>query len=70
VSDDGGMPPDVAARCFEPFFTTKAAGSGTGLGLSIAYGVVVQSRGSIAVDTTPGAGTRITVSLHRSHGSR
>ena len=63
VADDGaGMTPEFAARAFEPFFTTRA-GQGIGLGLPIAQGIVERHGGTIALDTAPGAGTRVTVSL-------
>ncbi|TNC13799.1 response regulator [Methylobacterium terricola] len=64
VADTGtGMPPAILARVFEPFFTTKEAGKGTGLGLSMVYGFVQQSGGTIAVDSSPGQGTRFVVTL-------
>jgi two-component system cell cycle sensor histidine kinase/response regulator CckA len=57
VVDTGvGMPPEVAAFVFEPFFTTKPPTTGTGLGLSMVYGIVKQSGGAIALDTSPGRG--------------
>jgi signal transduction histidine kinase len=69
VADGGsGMPPEVAARCVEPFFTTKAAGVGTGLGLSTAHGFIVQSGGTLEIDSSPGIGTCVTVSLPRLAG--
>jgi signal transduction histidine kinase/CheY-like chemotaxis protein len=61
----GGMTADVRARAFEPFFTTKAPGSGSGLGLSQVYGTARQSGGGVRIDSTPGAGTAVTIYLPR-----
>ncbi|MCF4128630.1 hybrid sensor histidine kinase/response regulator [Methylobacterium sp. SyP6R] len=64
VRDSGtGMPPDVVARAFEPFFTTKPQGRGTGLGLSQVYGFVTQSGGRVRIDSQPGQGTAIELTL-------
>ena len=64
VSDTGcGMPPEVAAHAFDPFFTTKDAGRGSGLGLSMVYGFVKQSRGHVAIASTVGRGTIVTLFL-------
>jgi signal transduction histidine kinase len=62
VRDHGpGIPPEVRDRIFEPFFTTKHRG--TGLGLPTAKRVIELHKGTIAVDTPPDGGTRVTVSL-------
>jgi two-component system, cell cycle sensor histidine kinase and response regulator CckA len=64
VEDTGpGMTPEVKARIFEPFFTTKQDAGGTGLGLAVVYGVVLNHKGAIEVDSTPGEGTRFRVYL-------
>jgi signal transduction histidine kinase len=68
VADTGaGMDTETAARAFEPFFTTKAVGRGSGLGLSQVYGFASQSGGDVTIESTPGAGTRICLSLPRAH---
>jgi two-component system cell cycle sensor histidine kinase/response regulator CckA len=64
VADTGcGMDEEVQRRAFEPFFTTRSTGQGSGLGLATVYGAVQEASGAISVDSTPGAGTRITVYL-------
>ncbi len=69
VRDTGpGMAKDVAERVFEPFFTTKPVGEGTGLGLAVVHGIVKSLSGSIAIDTAPGAGCRVTIEFPQIHG--
>jgi signal transduction histidine kinase len=64
VGDTGcGIPPDLLDRVCEPFFTTKPSGKGSGLGLSMVYGFVRQSGGELRIDSTPGRGTRVRITL-------
>lgn len=69
VLDEGeGMSASVLERVFEPFFTTKPAGQGTGLGLSQIFGFVRQSDGEIAIASTQGVGTTVSLYLPRFSG--
>lgn len=64
VTDNGtGMPPEAARRAFDPFFSTKRGGKGRGLGLSMVEGFVRQSGGHVALASTPGQGTTVTIYL-------
>jgi PAS domain S-box-containing protein len=63
VSDTGvGMDTQTRLRCLEPFFTTKGD-RGSGLGLAMVYGMLNRYSGEIEIDSTPGTGTRITLSF-------
>ncbi len=67
VRDTGsGISPEDLPRIFEPFFTTKEIGKGTGLGLPSVYGMVIQNKGYIEVDSSIGVGSafRIGFPLH------
>jgi CheY-like chemotaxis protein len=57
------MDSETLEHCLEPFFTTKQAGRGTGLGLAAVHGIVVQSGGELRIDSRPGVGTAVIVSL-------
>jgi signal transduction histidine kinase len=62
VADDGrGIPPDVLPRVFEPTFSTTS--SGAGLGLAISRRLVESWGGVISLDSEPGKGTRVTLTL-------
>jgi signal transduction histidine kinase/ActR/RegA family two-component response regulator len=64
VADTGvGMDAATLARADELFFTTKAPGAGTGLGLAMARGFAEQSGGALAIESSQGAGTTVTLWL-------
>lgn len=69
VSDTGqGIGEDKIQKIFEPYFTTKD--NGTGLGLTIVYKIVREHGGDIKVDTVKGEGTRFTIYLPLTKGTR
>ncbi len=62
VRDNGrGIEPDHLPRIFDLYFTTKA--DGTGVGLAVTQQIVAAHGGTIEVDSSPGAGTTMTVRL-------
>ena len=62
VADTGvGMDAEAARRAFEPYFSTKTGGSG--LGLPNAKRYVEISGGSTDLESAPGGGTTITLTL-------
>jgi two-component system sensor histidine kinase HydH len=62
VEDTGvGINADDITRIFDPYFTTKS--SGTGLGLAISHNIIEAHRGEIFIDSKPGTGTSITLTL-------
>ena len=63
ISDTGtGMGEETARKIFEPFFSTKGA-KGTGLGLATVRRIIQEHRGSIAVQSAPGAGATFVITL-------
>ena len=66
ISDQGiGMTPEQLSRVFERFYRADASGQipGTGLGMSIVREIVELHGGEVTVDSTFGAGTRVTLWL-------
>ncbi len=69
VQDTGqGIPPDILPRVFDPFFTTKREQGGSGLGLSTVHGIIRQSEGFLAVESTMAVGTSVRIYLPRWDG--
>ena len=63
ISDTGcGMSPEVVGRIFEPFFS-EGKDHGSGLGMAIVRRIVEQHGAAIAIDSSPGSGTRVQVSF-------
>jgi signal transduction histidine kinase len=66
VIDEGqGIGPSELKRIFDPFFTTRRDSGATGFGLSVAHGIVTGHGGTLEVESRPGAGTTISISLPR-----
>ena len=64
VEDTGeGIAQDDLERVFDPFFTTKDVGEGTGLGLYVSYEIMKNLGGDITIDSRPGEGTRVRLTL-------
>ncbi len=64
ISDNGpGIEEDIKKHIFTPFFTTKP--EGTGLGLPLSLSLAKKMGGDLIVESTPGHGTTVTLSLRR-----
>ncbi|MEJ2659870.1 MAG: ATP-binding protein [Desulfobacteraceae bacterium] len=68
VADQGiGIAAEALPHLFEPFYRADASRSrktgGFGLGLSICKAVIDAHNGQIRIDSEPGKGTRVTVTL-------
>jgi signal transduction histidine kinase len=61
ADNGGGIPAKIMDRVFDLFFTTKP--KGTGLGLAICRKIVHDHGGEIAIESTEGKGTTVTVKL-------
>lgn len=64
IEDNGhGMDAAVLDRATDALTTTKPAGKGTGLGLAMVRDFVSASGGHLTIDSTPGQGTTVILSL-------
>jgi signal transduction histidine kinase len=62
IRDSGcGMVPEVLKQASEPFFTTKP--ERWGVGLTIAHGIWRRHRGAFSIESHPGLGTTIRLSI-------
>lgn len=62
ISDSGcGIAQEELERIFTPYFTTKTGGSG--LGLAICQKIIEDHNGLLKIESAPGQGTSMTVSL-------
>ena len=70
VTDTGmGMKEDVLQRALDPFFTTKPEGDSAGLGLSAIDNFAKEMGGFVSIESQPGAGATVTLSLPRAAGT-
>jgi two-component system NtrC family sensor kinase len=60
-----GIQAEYIEKIFEPFYTTKERG--TGLGLAITRQIIEQHHGQIQIQSDPGQGTTVTVTLSFEH---
>ncbi|MCJ7839133.1 MAG: ATP-binding protein, partial [Burkholderiales bacterium] len=56
-----GMTPEQLKRVFTPFYTTKP--KGLGVGLALAKRIVERFGGRIHIDSAPGRGTAVCLSM-------
>ncbi len=69
VNDDGkGMDPATLAKIRDPFFSTKH--KKTGLGIPLLAQAAEMIGGTLDIDSSPGAGTRLSVTFPWSHVDR
>ena len=67
ISDDGpGLPPEISEDPTDPFRTTRRDRP-AGLGLSLLRTAAEQTGGTLRIESTPGAGTRLEVRVDLNH---
>lgn len=62
-----GITEEHRDKIFDPFFTTKE--EGTGLGLSVVHRIMEDHRGRVQVESVPGMGTRVRLTLPAAGGT-
>jgi len=71
ITDDGpGMAPEIRSRAFDPFYSGYEAGRRPGLGLPKAYRAVQANGGQMALESSPGRGTRVRITFPAVDGPR
>lgn len=68
VADEGrGIPPEALSRVMEPFYMVDKSRArrqgGSGLGLALCRRIAEAHGGTLEIESKPGAGTRVTVTL-------
>jgi two-component system OmpR family sensor kinase len=67
LNTGGGIPPEDLPHIFEPFYRVEKSRSpsygGSGLGLALVKRIVEMHKGSIRIESSPGAWTRVLVCL-------
>lgn len=58
-----GLSPQELDQIFQPFYSTKKGAPGLGLGLSICQKILDRYGGRLVVESRPGEGTRVSVTL-------
>lgn len=70
IEDDGqGMGPDFVAKVLDPFVTTRTTRK-VGLGLSLFQQAAQEAEGDLIIDSTPGLGTTVRVTMRHNHVDR
>jgi hypothetical protein len=70
ICDNGpGMSPEFVAKVLDPFVTTRTTRK-VGLGLSLFQQSAQAAEGDLEIDSSPGVGTTVTVSMRHSHIDR
>ena len=63
VDTGAGIPEADIGKVLDPFYSMKQKFGNIGLGLSIARGIIEGHGGTLKIESAPGEGTRVTVTL-------